>query len=74
MEFGEDSDLTHTNRDELQLGELAGVPPIEMIKDLVVFPRCCGISRDEDDGLISVELEHAVVRESGDIDDGFEDR
>ena len=45
-----------------------------MVKDPVVFPWGGGISRDEDDGLISVELEHAVVWESSEIDDRFENR
>ena len=66
--------LTYANGDELQFGELEGPPAIQMVKYLVVFPRCGGISCDEDDGLIRVELEHAVVRESGDIDDRFENR
>ena len=43
-----------------------------MVQYFVVFPRCGGIRCDEDDGLICVELEHAVVRESGDTDDRFE--
>ena len=64
--------LTHANGDELQFGELAGPPAIQMVKYLVVFPRCGGIGCNEDDGLISVELVHAVVRESGEIDDKFE--
>ena len=66
--------MTHANGDELQFGELMGPPAIQMVKDLVMFPRCGGICCDEDDGLISVEVKHAVVRESGDIDDGFENR
>ena len=45
-----------------------------MVKYPVVFPWGGGISCDEDDGLISVELEHAVVWESSEIDDGFENR
>lgn len=64
--------LTHTDGDELQFGELVGPPAIQMIKDLVVLPRCGGIGRNEDDGLISDELVHAVVREGGEIDDRFE--
>ena len=43
-----------------------------MVQYFVVFSRCGGISCDEDDGLIGVKLEHAVVRESGDTDDRFE--
>lgn len=64
---------THTDGDELQFGELVGPPAVEVVKDLVVFPRCGGIGCDEDDGLIRVELVHAVVRESDEVDDGFED-
>ena len=38
----------------------------------MVFSRCGGISCNEDDGLICIELEHAVVRESREIDEKFE--
>ena len=64
--------MTHTDGDELEFGELVGPPAIQVVEDLVMFARCGGISCDEDDGLVGVELVHAVVRESGEIDERFE--
>ena len=60
--------VTHPNGDELQLRELPSPPAVQMVEDFVAFLGRGGVRCDEDDGLIRVELEHAIVGESSDID------
>lgn len=57
----------------MRFGELARPPAVEVVGYFVVFSRCRGVDGDEEDGLVSVEAEKAVVGECSKVDEAFED-